>query len=313
MNELKNYPFFYATNAYPDLYVDKVLFEYDYYSYYILTDKKHNYFVSHCYEVEERQSWIINKIDIFKLVDFLSNKIDIRDVFLCNNEKKIIITRNYIDGKESYKEIRNDEIKEMDILPDKNVFIDLDEEEYKDYINKLKEYALEEKIVCSKKEHSKLLSTEYTDKKLCLDVITKYDNIHNKKEQWQLVSELLPTEYTDKKLCLDVITKYDNIHNKKEQWQLVSELLPTEYTDKKLSLGDFLFATHIKYTTTYWVHNEYLHANEVQSCISNLYHKEDCNIIFNNRYECHDSLINGYSMSKNISRMNKTSLLAIKN
>lgn len=279
MNELKNYPFFYATNAYPDLYVDKVLFEYDYYSYYILTDKKHNYFVSHCYEVEERQSWIINKIDIFKLVDFLSNKIDIRDVFLCNNEKKIIITRNYIDGKESYKEIRNDEIKEMDILPDKNVFIDLDEEEYKDYINKLKEYALEEKIVCSKKEHSKLLSTEYTDKKL----------------------------------CLDVITKYDNIHNKKEQWQLVSELLPTEYTDKKLSLGDFLFATHIKYTTTYWVHNEYLHANEVQSCISNLYHKEDCNIIFNNRYECHDSLINGYSMSKNISRMNKTSLLAIKN
>lgn len=279
MNELKNYPFFYATNAYPDLYVDKVLFEYDYYSYYILTDKKHNYFVSHCYEVEERQSWIINKIDIFKLVDFLSNKIDIRDVFLCNNEKKIIITRNYIDGKESYKEIRNDEIKEMDILPDKNVFIDLDEEEYKDYINKLKEYVLEEKIVCSKKEHSKLLSTEYTDKKL----------------------------------CLDVITKYDNIHNKKEQWQLVSELLPTEYTDKKLSLGDFLFATHIKYTTTYWVHNEYLHANEVQSCISNLYHKEDCNIIFNNRYECHDSLINGYSMSKNISRMNKTSLLAIKN
>lgn len=123
MSELKNYPFFEATDAYPNLYVDKVLFEYDYYSYYILTDKNHNYFVSHCYEVEENQSWIINKIDINILADFLCNKIDIRNIFLYNNEKKIIITRSYTDGKESYKEFLNDEIKRIDILPDENVFI----------------------------------------------------------------------------------------------------------------------------------------------------------------------------------------------
>lgn len=120
---------------YGNLYVDKVLFEYDYYSYYILIDKNYNYFISHCYEVEEQQSWVINRLNINTLLDLLSNKIDIRSVFLNNNENKIIATRNYMNGKESFKEITCDELKEMDILPDKNIFMELNEDDYKDYIN----------------------------------------------------------------------------------------------------------------------------------------------------------------------------------
>ena len=70
---------------------------------------------------------------------------DIRSVFLNNNENKIIATRNYMNEKESFKEITDNELKEMNVLPDENVFIDLQKDDYKDYINSL----IKEKIINS--------------------------------------------------------------------------------------------------------------------------------------------------------------------
>ena len=59
---MNNKPYFENVYIYGDLYLDKVLLEYEFFSYSILKDNKGNFFVCYCYEVEKRQSWLINEI-----------------------------------------------------------------------------------------------------------------------------------------------------------------------------------------------------------------------------------------------------------
>ena len=96
---MNNKPYFENVYIYGNLYLDKVLLEYEFFSYSILKDNKGNFFVCYCYEVEKRQSWLINEIKIDDLISFLLNKIDIKSIFLLGDSEKIIITRNYDSGK----------------------------------------------------------------------------------------------------------------------------------------------------------------------------------------------------------------------
>ncbi|WP_346678478.1 hypothetical protein [uncultured Brachyspira sp.] len=133
---MNNKPYFENVYIYGDLYLDKVLLEYEFFSYSILKDNKGNFFVCYCYEVEKRQSWLINEIKIDDLISFLLNKIDIKSIFLLGDSEKIIITRNYDSGKEKSESANTNKIIKMSILPDENEFLDKKEELYK-YIIKL--------------------------------------------------------------------------------------------------------------------------------------------------------------------------------
>lgn len=125
---MNNKPYFENVYTYGDLYLDKILLEYEFFSYSILKDNKGKFFVCYCYEVEKRQSWLINEIKIDDLISFLLNKIDIKSIFLLGNSEKIIITRNYDSGKEKSESVNTNKIIKMDILPDENEFLDKKEE-----------------------------------------------------------------------------------------------------------------------------------------------------------------------------------------
>lgn len=133
---MNNKPYFENVYIYGDLYLDKVLLEYDFFSYSILKDNKDKFFVCYCYEVEKRQSWLINEIELNNLISFLLNEIDIKNAFLLGDNKKIIITKDYDSGKEKSMPISRGKIINMDILPDENEFLDK-KEELNDYINLL--------------------------------------------------------------------------------------------------------------------------------------------------------------------------------
>ena len=121
---MNNKPYFDNVYIYGNLYLDKVLLEYDFFSYSILKDNKGKFFVCYCYEVEKRQSWLINEIKIDDLISFLLNKIDIKRAFLIGDNKKIIIIRDYDSGKEKSESVNTNKIIKMDILPDENEFLD---------------------------------------------------------------------------------------------------------------------------------------------------------------------------------------------
>ena len=138
---MNNKPYLKNVYIYGNLYLDKVLLEYDFFSYSILKDNKGKFFVCYCYELEKQQSWLINEIEVENLISFLLNKIDIRSAFLIGDNKKIIITRSYDSGKEKSKPVKIDEIIKMDILPDENEFLDK-REELNEYIKNLLEEIL---------------------------------------------------------------------------------------------------------------------------------------------------------------------------
>lgn len=143
---MNNKPYFENVCIYGDLYLDKVLLEYEFFSYSILKDNKGKFFVCYCYEVEKRQSWLINEIKIDDLISFLLNKIDIKKAFLIGDNKKIIVIRDYDTGKEKSEIVNLDKIIKMDILPDENEFLDKKEELY-EYIIKLYYNLFEEIII----------------------------------------------------------------------------------------------------------------------------------------------------------------------
>lgn len=143
---MNNKPYFENVYIYGDLYLDKVLLEYDFFSYSILKDNKDKFFVCYCYEVEKRQSWLINEIELNNLISFLLNEIDIKNAFLLGDNKKIIITKDYDSGKEKSMPISKGKIINMDILPDENEFLDKIEESNK-YIKILYDKLFETKII----------------------------------------------------------------------------------------------------------------------------------------------------------------------
>lgn len=152
---MNNKPYFENVYIYGDLYLDKVLLEYDFFSYSILKDNKDKFFVCYCYEVEKRQSWLINEIELNNLISFLLNEIDIKNAFLLGDNKKIIITKDYDSGKEKSMPISKGKIINMDILPDENEFLDK-KEELNDYINLLN------KNIQSKKQFGKDIWMSYS-------------------------------------------------------------------------------------------------------------------------------------------------------
>ncbi len=129
-------PYFKDVCIYGDLYLDKVLLEYEFLSYSILKNNRDKFFVCYCYEIAKQQSWLINEVKINDLISFLLNKIDIKNIFLLGNKEKIIITRNYDTKKEKSISIYASKIIEMDILPYENEFLDAKEELY-EYIIKM--------------------------------------------------------------------------------------------------------------------------------------------------------------------------------
>lgn len=152
---MNNKPYFENVYIYGDLYLDKVLLEYDFFSYSILKDNKDKFFVCYCYEVEKRQSWLINEIELNNLISFLLNEIDIKNAFLLGDNKKIIITKDYDSGKEKSMSVDTNKIINMDILPDENEFLDK-KEELNDYINLLN------KNIQSKKQFGKDIWMSYS-------------------------------------------------------------------------------------------------------------------------------------------------------
>lgn len=158
---MNNKPYFENVYTYGDLYLDKILLEYEFFSYSILKDNKGKFFVCYCYEVEKRQSWLINEIKIENLISFLLNKIDIKSIFLFGDSEKIIITRNYDSGKEKSESVNTNKIIKMSILPDENEFLDK-KEELNEYINLLTVSIKFEKQFCKYiwTSHSSSLSIE---------------------------------------------------------------------------------------------------------------------------------------------------------
>ncbi|MEI0488781.1 hypothetical protein [Brachyspira pulli] len=124
---------------YGGLYIDYIILEEAFPILFVLKNYHNDFFISLCYEIKDKQSWILNKVDIKHLVDLFTGKIDLRNIFLYNkNENKIIINMNYDTEYETFQYVSENNLIDMKILFDESDFLDNEDGEYTEYINKLK-------------------------------------------------------------------------------------------------------------------------------------------------------------------------------
>lgn len=123
---------------YGGLYIDYIILEESFPILFVLKNYRNDFFISLCYEIKDKQSWILNKVDIKHLVDLFTGKIDLRNIFLYNkNESKIIINMSYDTKYETIKYVSENNLINMGILFDESDFLDNEDGEYTEYLRKL--------------------------------------------------------------------------------------------------------------------------------------------------------------------------------
>lgn len=133
---MSDFIYFKNIPKYGNLYMDYIIVEEDYPLLFILRDD-YNRFICFCFEMSEQQSWIINKVTISNIKDLLTDKMDMREPFLVeNDDKKIIIHRNKND-EYTYELADKKYIVDNDIIPDEGDYLEVGENEFKEYIDSL--------------------------------------------------------------------------------------------------------------------------------------------------------------------------------
>lgn len=134
------------------LYIDYVIFEYDYPILFVCIDKNDDLYLCHCYEIRKKQEWIISKTNKKIIIDLLTNKLTIFDSLNSPFDENYIVTWSYEDKKEKCYKVKFEDIDELN-LPEKGAFYESEEHEFDEYIkilskreNKILEIKLDSEI-----------------------------------------------------------------------------------------------------------------------------------------------------------------------
>lgn len=121
-----------------DLYLDKILFEFDYEPIVFVCKNINNLrFLCVCDDVIERYSWIVSRISNKKLIEVIENRITVMSVFSCSKHKILVIDRDFDSDEYRYsfsffKDIAADE------LPNEDQYLNMDGK-FEDYVKTLKD------------------------------------------------------------------------------------------------------------------------------------------------------------------------------
>lgn len=129
-------PFFKSIIDIGSLNIEYIIFEDDYPILFTCRDKNNQLYLCVCCDIIKEQRWIISKTDIKTIVGMLTNKITLRNAFKNDTNEHYIVIWNYKDEKDKSKKVKYEEIDKSD-LPTANEYFDSEEDEFKEYIEKL--------------------------------------------------------------------------------------------------------------------------------------------------------------------------------
>nr|WP_289706959.1 hypothetical protein [Enterocloster clostridioformis] len=121
-----------------DLYLEKVLFEYDNEPIVFTCKDSNNYrYLCVCDDIIDSHSWIVTKISNEILIDVIQNRISILSAFETSGNKIIIIDYDFESDDYHYQALNFDDIDE-DELPSKNQYLNKIDC-FNEYVSLLKE------------------------------------------------------------------------------------------------------------------------------------------------------------------------------
>ena len=169
--------YFYYVHDYGTLYFDCILIEQDFPLLFILKNEKDERFICACFEIKKQQSWVINKINVQEIEELLTNKIDIRQAFLLDNDRdrKIIISKKnrYKKLDIEVKIVNKNYLIDKDIILDEGNYLEAEENEFSEYLSLIK--------------HLQEINNKVIDKEVYLNfkgLLIPLNKIHNlEKEQ----------------------------------------------------------------------------------------------------------------------------------
>lgn len=111
------------------LFIDFIIFEYQYPVFFICTDSNKEYYICLCCDIREEQRWIISKTDIDTIIGVLTDKITLLDSFRKSKDDiNFIVTWSYKDEKPNVKKVKFEDIDKED-LPLEGEYYEAEENE----------------------------------------------------------------------------------------------------------------------------------------------------------------------------------------
>lgn len=176
------------------LYIDYIIFEYDYPILFVCIDKNNDLYLCHCYEIRGKQEWIISKTNREIIIGLLTDKITIFDSLNSPFGKNYIVTWSYEDKKETCNKVKFEEIDEMN-LPEKDSFYESEEHEFDEYIK-----ILNKRI--NNKENKNILELELKSNIYRFYLVSSYKTICRDLEVYQYEKGYKYSEYREESvLC----------------------------------------------------------------------------------------------------------------
>ena len=124
-----------------DLYLEKVLFEYDNEPIVFTCKDSNNYrYLCVCDDIIDSHSWIVTKISNEILIDVIQNRISVLSAFETSGNKIIIIDYDFESDDYHYQALNFDDIDE-DELPSKNQYLNKIDC-FNEYVSLLKEVTI---------------------------------------------------------------------------------------------------------------------------------------------------------------------------
>ncbi len=129
-------PYFANVPKIGDLTMDYVILDYDYPLLFVCRDGSDNLYLCDCCDTYKEQRWIIAPISKRSLIALLTNKLTLRAAFEQAEGNCCVAVWSKEAPAEKYTLISAKEFDPED-LPDKGAYLDADEGEFEDYIDRL--------------------------------------------------------------------------------------------------------------------------------------------------------------------------------
>lgn len=119
-----------------ELYLEYVFFEFEGEPIlFVCSDRVGELYLCVCTEIRYEQDWIVTLVDKIQMKEMIKQNKDIRSAFI--ESKKIILINMTIDGSESSKAVKYEEVDPTE-LPDEGVYIQCDIPKVMDYLREQK-------------------------------------------------------------------------------------------------------------------------------------------------------------------------------
>lgn len=188
-----------------DLYEDQILLDYIYPVLFTCIDDFENMYLSVCYTANASKTcWLLAKVDPSQVINLLSNKKTIREMFECDNLWNLYKIGN--DTEIHVEKIENYKTFDQDAFPAEGEYMDADDGEFSEEIKIFQERISTEKYTLKLQKYFEHL-TKFVNINLDKMTFSQYTDSYNfqkheNKEQLCALN-IIPISYTFKNISND--------------------------------------------------------------------------------------------------------------